>query len=127
MSPVQEWKYADGTRFYSPSSIHQFIRHSESGKLYWVGNICAEPPRANHPRHPLAIGEIDEGRAAIKPETVTIIDNRSPGEGPEVQLSNFSLLENRETHELELYLTKFGADPSNVFTADCYRYEVKIK
>ena len=127
LSPVAEWTYAGGPRFYSPSSIHQFIRHSVSGKLYWVGNICLEPPHANHPRHPLVIGEVDEDRAAIKPETVTIIDDRNPGEGPEVQLSNFSLLENRETHELEMYLTKFGAVPSNVFTADCYRYEVKIK
>jgi hypothetical protein len=127
LSPVAEWKYADGSRFYSPSSIHQFIRHSVSGKLYWVGNVCLEPPRANHPRHPLVIGEIDEDRAAIKCETVTVIDERQPGDGPEVQLSNFSLIENRETHEFELCLTKLGADTSNVFTADCYRYNVKIR
>lgn len=61
------------------------------------------------------IGEVDEDRAAIKRETVTIIDDRQPGEGPEVQLSNFSLIENRETHEFGLYLTKLGADVECVY------------
>jgi hypothetical protein len=31
------------------------IRDSVTGKLYWIGNICAAPPSGNSPRYPLVI------------------------------------------------------------------------
>lgn len=34
LSDLKELTYDDGTRFYSPSSIHQLIRHSQTGTLY---------------------------------------------------------------------------------------------
>ena len=48
------------------------------------------------------------------------VNRRGPGQGPAVQFSNFSLLENRRTHELELHLTTYGqeADPKDWATAD---------
>jgi hypothetical protein len=123
LSPVQEWKYDDGLRFYSPSSIHRFIRRSVDKKLYWIGNICPEPPKGNSPRYPLIIAEVDEPRAALKKNTVSVIDDRAPNEGPDLQLSNFSVFEDRESHNLELYLTKFGADPNEKWsTADAFKY-----
>src|SRR5438552_14033888 len=39
LSPISEWKYDDASPFYSPSSYHRMIRHSQTGKLYWLGNI----------------------------------------------------------------------------------------
>src|SRR5439155_6376799 len=39
LSPPREWAYDDGSAFFSPSSFHRMIRHSVSGKLYWLGNI----------------------------------------------------------------------------------------
>ena len=127
LGEVQELKYDDGTRFYSPSSIHRMIRHSVTGKLYWVGNISAVPPRANSPRYPLVIAEVDETIPALKRNTVTAIDDRQPGESDRLQLSNFSLLENRETHKLEVYLTRIGADPSDFWGADAYKYTLTLK
>jgi hypothetical protein len=127
LSPVAELKYDDGSRFYSPSSFHRMIRHSVTGKLYWIGNICSTPPRANHPRYPLVIAEVDENRPALKQTTVTAIDDRKPGQGPQVQFSNFSLLEDREKHHLELYLTTLGQDPKQTFSADCYKYILTFK
>ena len=127
LSPPAEWKYADGASFYSPSSYHRMIRHSETGKLYWLGNISATPPRGNSPRYPLIIAEVDETAAALKKQTVTVIDDRRPGQPADIQFSNFSLLENRETHALELYLTAYGEDPKDWRTANCYKYVVTLK
>jgi len=127
LSPPAEWRYADGTSFYSPSSYHRMIRHSVTGKLYWVGNICADPPVGNSPRYPLVIAEVDEAQAALRRETVTAIDDRRPDQPAEIQFSNFSLLEDRETHALELYLTAYGEDAANTFSANCYRYALTLQ
>ncbi len=129
LSPVQEWKYDDGSRYYSPSSFHRMIRHSVTGKLYWIGNLCAAPPSGNSPRYPLVIALVEETIPALKKKTVTVIDDRQPGQGAAIQFSNFSLLENRETHELELHLTTYGqeADPKDWATADNYKYTLTLK
>ena len=126
LSPVEEWKYDDGSRFYSPSSIHRFLRHSVTGRLYWFGNICPEPPNENSPRYPLIVAEVDETRAALKRDTVTIIDDKGPEDSPRLQLSNFSLLEDREPHKVELYLTRLGADPEDFWGSDAYRYTLSF-
>ncbi|MBM3235430.1 exo-alpha-sialidase [Candidatus Poribacteria bacterium] len=122
----QELKYDDGSSFYSPSSYHRMIRHSVTEKLYWIGNISATPPNGNSPRYPLVIAEVDEEIPALKKSTVTVIDDQQPGQSAAIQFSNFSLLENRETHELELYLTTYGQDEKNVFSADNYKYTLTL-
>ena len=109
-SPPAEWTYDDGSAFYSPSSFHRMIRHSITGKLYWLGNICATPPSGNSPRYPLIIAEIDETSAALKRSTVTAIDDRQLGQG-DIQFSNFPLVEDRITHDLILHITTFGQEP----------------
>jgi hypothetical protein len=128
LAPVQEWRYSDGNRFYSPSSIHRMIRHSQTGRLYWIGNITMQPPAGNHPRHPLVIAEVDESKAALKRDTVTLLAERKAYQGPQVQFSNFSLLEDRETHDLELYLTTYGQepDPADWATADSVQLRVDL-
>ena len=64
---------------------------------------------------------------ALRKSTVTAIDDRRPEQG-NIQFSNFSLLENRETHTLELYLTTYGQepDPNDWATADNYRYTLRL-
>lgn len=127
LTPVAEWKYDDGTPFYSPSSIHQFVRHQGTKKLYWLGNICEKPPRGNSPRYPLIIAEVDEAIPALKKKTVTVIDDRRPGQSESVTYSNFAVLENRETHRLELYFTVYGEDPKKELDADNYRYILTLR
>jgi hypothetical protein len=129
LTPPAEWKYDDGSRFYSPSSYHLMLRHSITGKLYWIGNIAAGPHASGEcqPRFPLIIAEIDEAVPAIKRNTVTIIDNRAEGESDMIQLSNFSILENRETHAIELYMNRLGADPKNFWTGDSYKYTLTLQ
>jgi hypothetical protein len=126
LSPVAEWKYDDGSSFYSPSAFHRMIRSNRNGKLYWIGNICATPPKGNSPRYPLVIAEIEERGVspALKKNTVTLIDDRKPGQPAGIQFSNFALLEDRQTRALVLYMTLFGEDPRNKFTADNYKYVI---
>ena len=116
LSPPAEWKYDDGSRFFSPASFHLMLRHSITGKLYWVGNIVSGPHPSGEcqPRFPLVIAEIDEAIPAIRRNTVTVIDDRAEGESDMIQLSNFTILEDRETHAIELYMSRLGADPEEL-------------
>ncbi len=123
---IRELRYDDHSRFYSPSSIHDLIRHSQTGALFWIGNICSEPPRGNSPRYPLVIAEVDEAIPALKKDSVTVIDDRGAGDSPRLQLSNFSVIENRRTHNFELYVTRLGADHDNFWQGDCYKYTIAI-
>lgn len=123
----ERWRYDDGTAFFSPSSFHRMIRHSVTGKLYWIGNISRDRTRGNSPRYPLIIAEVDEKIPAIKRTTVTLIDDRREGDSERLQLSNFSLLENREDHSLEIYLTRLGEDPDDFWGAHAYKYALRLR
>lgn len=126
LSPVAELEYDDGSRFYSPSSIHRMIRHSVTGKLYWLGNISPRPTSGNSPRYPLIIAEVDEKIPALKRKTVTVIDDRKPGQTAGVQFSNFSLLEDRQKHHFEVYLTAYGENADSVYSASSYKYTLTL-
>ena len=124
-SEVKEIRYDTGEQLYSPASIAKTIRSSKTGKLYWVGNIPDVPPKGNSPRYPLQIVEIDEEGLSFKKETLTVIDDRDPEKDSEhLQLSNFSLLENRETQDMEIYLIRLGEHGGgpDIWTADAYKY-----
>lgn len=109
-SPVSDLRYDTGETFYSPSTFAKTIRSTRTGKLYWVGNIAPEPPKGNWPRRPLVIAEFDEAQVAIRKSTVTVIDDYEPDgdASPNVQFSNFSLVENAESGAFELYLARYG-------------------
>lgn len=125
LAPIREFKYSDGTSFYSPSSIHHFIRSTRNGKLYWVTNIVAEPPNGNRPRYPLVISEIDEEKIGVVKNSVVIIDDRGADDSERLALSNFSLIENRETLDFELYLTRFGKDAEQPWKAPICKYTIR--
>jgi len=122
LSPVQELKYDDGSRFFSPSSYHLLLRQSVTRKLYWVGNISRGPTSGNEPRYPLVIAEVDERVPALKKDTATVIDDRGPDDPARLALSNFSLLEDRETHELLLFMTRVGDREGD----SVYRYRLRL-
>ena len=122
---VRDMRYDTGEQFYSPASISKTIRSSKTGKLYWVGNITDVPPDGNSPRYPFQIVEIHEDGPSFKKDTLTVIDDRVLKRDSEhLQLSNFSLLEDRETHEMEAYLTRLGerGGGADVWTADACKY-----
>ncbi|MDD5678619.1 MAG: hypothetical protein PHW60_11635 [Kiritimatiellae bacterium] len=122
LGPVDEFRYDDGSSFYSPSSIHRFVRSSKTGRLYWIANILPRPPEGGRPRYPLQICEIDEDIPAVKKGTLCVIDNRRENEPELIQLSNFSVIENRETLDMEIYLSRLGEDPKRPMRSGVYRY-----
>ena len=75
------------------------------------------------------MAEIDEENICLKKGTVTIIDDRNPElDSKHLQLSNFGLLEDRESHLLELNLTRIGERGGGikVWDADSYRYIIRF-
>ena len=128
LGPVRPWSYSDGSLFYSSSSIHRFLRHSGTRKLYWFGNLSGKVPEGNHPRHPLVMAEVDESNGTLKRETLTVLAERGLRHSAQVQFSNFSLLEDRVSHALELLLTTYGQekDSQDWATADCWKLRVTL-
>jgi len=126
-SAVTDLRYDTGEQFYAPGSLAKFIRSHKTGKLYWVGNINRDPPKGGVPRYPLYIAEVNEEIPALRRSTLTIIDDRAPEDTAAVQFSNFSLLENRETQALEIYLTRLGEKPGSAFSANAYKYVLTLR
>jgi len=127
LSDARELGFDNGTSFYAPSSLSMMARHSRTGRLYWFGNISDKPTAGNSPRYPLYIAEVDEDRPAIKRQSLTVIDDYDPKtQTPAVQFSNFSLMEDRESHRYEMYMTVWGEYP-DVYQANVYRYIVELK
>ena len=122
LSPAVDFRYDDGSQFYSPSSFHQMFRSTKNGLLYWLANICEEPPHDNGPRHPLYIAEIDEEKRAVKKDSLVLVDKRREGEPNAVQLSNWSLIEDRETLDIEFYLSRIGQNAERFWESGVYKY-----
>lgn len=124
---VTDLRYDDGEPFYSPSSFSLLRRHS-NGRLYWFGNITPEPPDGSLPRYPLLMAEVDESSPSLRRDSVTVIDDRDPmNDSPAVQLSNFTVIENRETGAFELYMTRYGERSSHWLHADAFHYTIELK
>ena len=108
-SQVMPWFFDTKEAVYSSATLSYFFRSSKTGKTYWIGNITdPKTTYGNFPRWPLYICQVDDKYGYLLKETLTEIDTRREGESDEVQLSNFQLLENRETKELEVRLCKLG-------------------
>jgi hypothetical protein len=127
LSSPAELKYDDGSSFYSPSSNCQLIRNSKTGKLYWIGNITANPPNGNLPRDPLVIAEVNEwGIPALKKSSVTLIDGQLADDPDSTtQFTNFLVYEDRETHDFILHMSLYG-EHANPWNADNYRYTLTL-
>jgi len=124
---AEPWHFDDGEVIYSSATCSSFIRSSKNGKLYWIGNITDHTAYANWPRFPLNIVEIDEKLGVPKKESLTVIDTRREGETEKVQLSNFTLLEDRETGIIEVSLCKFGQfDERDTYFCESWQYNIDV-
>jgi hypothetical protein len=125
----EPWTDTEGRAFYSPSACSQLIPHS-SGRLLWMGNICEHNPAGNRPRYPIVLGEVDLGSGLLIRDSVTVIDDRRPGEDERLTLSNFYVREDRETGDLLLHLPRFFARgegrTEGGWTMDLYLYRIAI-
>lgn len=122
------WTYEDGEEFYSPSACSQLLPHS-NGKLYWIGNLCEQNPRGNRPRYPIVMGEVNAESGLLIRDTVTILDDRMPGESERMTLSNFHAREDRENGNVLVYLPRFfvnGDEGDDKFTANLSEITVGV-
>ena len=119
------WHFDDGEVIYSAATWSILFKSIKNGKIYWVGNISDHNTYGNYPRHPLNIAQVNDRGQLIK-ESMAIIDKRNEGESDKVQLSNFHILQDRETGLLELYLSKLGQREGYTWWADCYRYFIDL-
>ena len=110
-TPAMPWHFDTREVVYSSASLCAFFRSKKNGNLYWIGNYIDEPWRieGNDPRHVLQICQVDETYGHLMKDTLTVIDTVREGQ-TDVELSNFNLLENRETLDLELRLAKIDFD-----------------
>ena len=124
------WHFDNGEVIYSSATISYFLRSSKNGKLYWIGNITDHNVNGNHPRYPLQIVEVDETYGTAKRNSLTVIDTRREGESDAVQLSNFFLLDDRETGDIECYLTKIGtlgSQGDRVYRGAAWKYRIRLE
>ena len=124
---VRPWTYDDGSRFFSPSSCSQLIRHS-SGRLLWISNVSRENPDGNLPRYPIVIGEVNQDSLLLQKETVAVIDDLGPGESPRTCLSNFHAYEDRETSEIVMCMPRWFTMSGEKldWTSNSYRYRIRV-
>ena len=122
------WFFDTREYAYSSTSIHEFIRSSKTGKLYWIGNITdPQNTYGGYPRWPLVICEVDDEYGVLKKDTLDIIDTRHPGESDKVQLSNFDVFENRYTGNIEIRVPHAGAiSEAERFRGDTIRYIIDL-
>lgn len=105
------------------------FRSPQTGKLYWLGNLCiqGERPKGNYPRVPLVVAQVQEEPFALKRDTITVVGQRQFGEPAQVQMSNFRFYVDRESGDLVVFVTRY-AERSAVdwMIADYYRYRVVL-
>ena len=123
-SDVLPWTDTLNVPLHSPSSCSQLLDHS-GGRLFWLGNLCEGNPRGNSPRYPIVIAEVDRGTGLLKSETITVIDDRQPGESERLTLSNFYAREERASGDILLYLTRYYAR-LRTFEADRIVFRIAI-
>jgi len=124
-SEAAPWSYGSGQLFHSPSSCSQLVSHS-SGRLFWLGNLCADNPRGNGPRYPIVIGEVDVDTGLLLQEQVGPIDDRGAEDGEDLTLSNFYAREDRETGAIKLHLTRYTRTGTRGYQGDCMLYEITV-
>ena len=119
----------DGEPIESSATGGTCFRSIKTGKVYFIGNLCARGERANGnwPRSPLYIAELQEEPFVIKRDTITVIDERGPEDSPKTQISNFRYYQDRETGHVVVFATRFGEnDVKQWKKANYYRYRVAI-
>ena len=125
---AEPWHFDDREIIYSSATISKFCRSSKNGKLYWFGNITDHTAHGNWPRFPLCIAEVDDNTGLLIKESMTVIDTRREGETDRVQLSNFKIIEDRETLNFELSLCKLNQfDREETFWGEGWTYEIDVE
>jgi len=124
-SGFEPLRFDDGRELFSPSSYSVLHRHS-SGRLYWIANIVPTRPKGNSPRYPLCLAEVDQRTLSVMRKGVIAFDTREEGEDEALQLSNFGVYEDRETHEIVVTYPRLFAKSKDDWNAPCMKYSISV-
>jgi hypothetical protein len=113
-SKVTPFTFSNGEDFYAPAQKSGLLRSSKTGKVYWIGHMSRTRPTGNLPRRPMVIAELDEKKLGVRRETVTIIDDRKPGESDEFRTDFAGFVEDVKTRQILVSLVRRSADPAQV-------------
>jgi hypothetical protein len=103
-SDPEPWSYSDGEPFFSPASMSELFIHS-NGAIYWIGNLSDSNCRANHPRWPLVIGQVDPEALGLIRHSVLTIDTKQPEE-EDVNLSHWHSFEDRNSGDIVIPMAR---------------------
>ena len=98
------------SRYFACARTRASLTHSEPRRL---GRLTTQI---------LKIAEIDEDSLTVKKDSLAVVDDRASGEPELIQFSNFQVIENRETLNFEIYMTRLGEDPDDPRRTVAYRY-----
>jgi hypothetical protein len=100
-------KFDDGSTVYSPCAWSTFIHSTRRDRWHWIGNIIAEPSWGDcDPRYPLQIAELDPRTLRLNKRTLTVIEDKAPGDDKWVRSSNARAYEERGTGDFILVMRK---------------------
>jgi len=102
-STPKPWTYDDGQPFFSPSAMSTLFRHS-SGRCFWIGNLTPMNCHGNLPRWPVVVGAVSPKSLTLIRDSVVVVDTEQPDDKTQgrLDLSHFSVIEDRETKEIVL-------------------------
>jgi hypothetical protein len=113
-SEVTPFTFSDGGDFYGPAQKSGLLRSRKTGKVYRIGHMSRVRPKGNVPRRPLVIAELDEGKLGLRRETVTIIDDRKPGEPEESRTDFAAFAEEEDSGRILVSLVRSRVEPAAV-------------
>lgn len=120
-SQPEPLKYDDGGIFWTSSSNSRFFRSKKNGRLYLMAHYLEEP-LVGAPRRPLCIMEIDEKLAAVKRDTVTLLQDIEEFDVKGTRWEIRGIYEDRETGELVMYVQ----GRSKPGTIEVYEHRVSV-
>ena len=129
LSEAQPLTYDDGSYLYSPRAMPDVWRSTKNGRVYVVLNIAGASAENCDPRTALHLAELDPDTLCVKRDSVTIIEEKHEEHDPLVRYSNWSLIENRDTGNLVLFMKLSRSEHCIVrkgYDYSVYRYEIEL-
>ena len=129
LGEAQPLTYDDGSYIYSPRAMPDAWRSSKNGRVYVILNIAGGSAENCDPRTALHLAELDPDTLCVKRGSVTIIEERHEEHDPLVRYSNWSLMEDRDTGNLVLYMKLSRSEHCIVrkgYDYSVYRYEIEL-
>jgi hypothetical protein len=125
-SDPQPLTFDDGKYVYSPTSFGAAFCASKNNRVYVILNILNRPNEGCLPRNVLHIAEVDQETFCVKRDTVTVIEEVHAEHTHLVGYSNWSMIEERDTQSLLLFMNLENGPVGEGYDWNSYRYEIEF-